>query len=224
MTNAIKKADVRCYVIIDPAACAGRDPVSVAQAAAKGGATIIQLRDKSSDVRRMLALAREMKAALVPFAVPLVVNDRVDVALAAEADGAHVGQEDLPAEDARRLLGDEAILGLSHKTPAEVAASPVNTLSYAAIGGIFPTTSKKQGASGLEAFARMARTMRTRAPELPIVGIAGITAENAASVIAAGADGVAVISAVCAADDPEAATRALRAVVDAALAKREDAA
>ena len=224
MTNAMKKADVRCYVIIDPAACAERDPITMAQAAAKGGATIIQLRDKSGDVRRMLTLAQAMKATLAPFAVPLVINDRVDVALAAEADGAHVGQDDLPAEAARRLLGDEAILGLSHKTPEEIAASPVNTLSYAAIGGIFPTTSKKQGASGLEAFARMARAMRARAPELPIVGIAGITAENAASVIAAGADGVAVISAVCAADDPEAATRALRAVVDAALAKREDTA
>ena len=224
MTARANRPDVRCYVIVDPAACGGRDPVRVAWAAARGGATIVQLRDKSGDVRRMLALAREMKAALAPFGVPLVVNDRVDVALAAEAHGAHVGQEDLPAEDARRLLGEAAILGLSHKTPDEVAASPVDTLGYAAIGGIFPTTSKQQGASGLAAFARMAVAMRARAPELPIVGIAGITAENAASVIAAGADGVAVISAVCGADDPEAAARKLRAVVDAALAEREDAA
>ncbi len=224
MTGAANRVDVRCYVIVDPAACGGRDPVAVAQAAAKGGATIIQLRDKSGEVRRMLALARAIKQALAPFNVPLVINDRVDVALAAGADGAHVGQGDLPAEDARRLLGEEAILGLSHKIPAEVAASPVQSLSYAAIGGIFPTTSKKQGASGLAAFADMASAMRARAPDLPIVGIAGITAENAASVIAAGADGVAVISAVCGADDPEAATRRLRAVVDAALAKREDAA
>ena len=224
MTGAANRVDVRCYVIVDPAACGGRDPVAVAVAAAKGGATIIQLRDKSGEVRRTLALARAMKRALAPFGVPLVVNDRVDVALAAGADGAHVGQEDLPAEDARRLLGEEAILGLSHKTPADVAASPVEALGYAAIGGIFPTTSKKQDASGLAAFADMARAMRARAPGLPIVGIAGINAQNAASVIAAGADGVAVISAVCGANDPEAATREVRVVVDAALAKREDAA
>ena len=215
-----RPCDIRLYVIVDPAACGGRDPVRVAQAAAKGGATIIQLRDKGGDVRRMLALVRTMKAALAPFDVPLIVNDRVDVALAVEAHGAHVGQDDLPAEDARRLLGEEAILGLSHRTPEEVAASPVRTLGYAAIGGIFPTGSRKQGASGLSAFADMAHAMRRRAPGLPIVGIAGINAENAASVIAAGADGVAVISAVCGADDPEAATRALRAVVDAALAAR----
>ena len=221
MSGQDGKVDVRCYVIVDAAACGGRDPVDLALAAARGGATIIQLRDKRGDFSAMLALAREMKEALAETGVPFVVNDRVDVALAAEADGAHVGQEDMPATDARQLLGPEAIVGLSHKTPEEVAASPVEALSYAAIGGIFPTTSKEQGASGLTAFADMARTMRARAPGLPIVGIAGINAGNAASVIAAGADGVAVISAVCGADDPEAATRELRAVVDAALAERE---
>ena len=224
MSGQHGKVDVRCYVIVDATACGGRDPVDVALAAARGGATIIQLRDKRGDFSAMLALAREMKEALVETGVPFVVNDRVDVALAAEADGAHVGWEDMPATDARQLLGPEAIVGLSHKTPEEVAASPVEVLSYAAIGGIFPTTSKEQGASGLDAFATMARTMRARAPGLPIVGIAGINAGNAASVIAAGADGVAVISAVCRADDPEAATRELRAVVDAALAEREGAA
>ncbi|HHN67232.1 MAG TPA: thiamine phosphate synthase, partial [Thermopetrobacter sp.] len=206
----MRRGEIRLYVIVDPAACNGRDPVAVAQAAAAGGATIIQLRDKSGDIPALLTLARRMKEALGGTGVPLIINDRVDVALAAEADGAHVGQGDLPVREARLLLGERAILGLSHKTPQEVAASPVKALSYAAIGGIFPTTSKEQGASGLEAFTDMARQMRARAPALPIVGIAGITADNAASVIAAGADGVAVISAVCAADDPEAATRRLR--------------
>ncbi len=213
--------DVRCYVIVDPEACAGHDALRVAMAAARGGATIIQLRDKRGSVPAMLALARQMKRTLADIGVPFVVNDRVDVALVAEANGVHVGQDDLPAMEARQLLGPEAIVGLSHKTPAEVAASSVEMLSYAAIGGIFPTTSKEQGASGLEAFADMAQAMRARAPGLPIVGIAGITAGNAAAVIGAGADGVAVISAVCGADDPEGATRELRAVVDAALAERE---
>ena len=216
--------DVRLYVIVDPAVCAGRDPVDVARAAAAGGATLVQLRDKNGDIPALLTLARRMKEALADTGVPLIINDRVDVALAIDADGTHVGQGDLPASEARALLGQRAILGLSHKTPQEVAESPVRMLSYAAIGGIFPTTSKEQGASGLDAFTDMARQMRARAPALPIVGIAGITAENAASVIAAGANGVAVISAVCAADDPEAATHRLRAVVDAVLAEREGAA
>ncbi len=215
------RVDVRCYVIVDPERCSGRDPADVALAAARGGASIIQLRDKRGNIPAMLALALGMKQALAETGVPLVVNDRVDVAMVARAQGVHVGQDDLPAPEARRLMGGNAIIGLSHKRMEEVEASPVEVLSYAAIGGIFPTASKQQGASGLQAFADMARRMKARAPELPIVGIAGITAQNAASVIHAGADGVAVISAVCAADDPEAATRELRQVVDAALAARK---
>lgn len=221
--NTIRKADVRCYVIIDPAACAGRDPLHVAEAAARGGATIIQLRDKSADIPAMLRLARRLREMLQPFNVPLVINDRVDVALAARAEGAHVGQSDLPAAETRALLGEEAIIGLSHKTLAEVESAPVEALGYAAIGGIFPTASKQQplGPAGIEGFARMQGLMRARAPDLPIVAISGIKAHNAAEIIAAGADGVAVISAVCAADDPEQATGELRAVVDAALRERQ---
>jgi len=215
----VRKADVRCYVIVDPAACAGRDPLRVAEAAAQGGATIIQLRDKSGEIPAMLALARRMRAVLASCGVPLVVNDRVDVALAAQADGAHVGQGDLPAPEARRLLGKAAIVGTSNKNAEHIAAAPVEALSYAAIGGIFPTASKQQEAApiGIDGFTRLRAQLLRRAPDLPVVAISGIKPENAATVIAAGAQGVAVISAVCAADDPEAATRQLRHIVDAAL-------
>ncbi len=219
MTDEASKADVRCYVIVDPAACAGRDPLQVAEAAAKGGATIIQLRDKSGDIPAMLALARRMGEVLSLHGVPLVINDRVDVALAAGADGAHVGQSDLPATEARRLLGEAAIIGTSNKRAEHLATAPVQVLSYAAIGGIFPTASKQQEAApiGIDGFARLRAQLRQRAPDLPVVAISGIKAGNAADVIAAGADGVAVISAVCTAPDPQAATRELRAIVDAAL-------
>ncbi len=214
--------DIRCYVIVDPAACAGRDPLDVARAAALGGASIIQLRDKRGDIPAMLALARRMHDVLAPHGVPLVINDRVDVALAAGAQGAHVGQSDLPAEAARALMGEQAIIGLSHKREEEIAASPVAALSYAAIGGIFATASKQQERPpiGIEGFAHLRAMMRQRAPDLPVVAISGIRQDNAAQVVAAGADGVAVISAVCAADDPQAATEALRAAVEEGLKRR----
>jgi len=216
------RADVRVYVIIDPAACAGRDPLMIAEAAARGGATLIQLRDKSGNIPAMLELARAMKPLLAGHDVPLVVNDRVDVALAAGLDGAHVGQEDLPAQETRRLLGEKAIIGLSHQTQEHVDTSPVEALSYVAIGGIFATASKKQPRApiGPEGLRELTGRLRQRGADVPIVAIAGITAENAARVIAAGADGVSVISEVCAAEEPERATRALRAVVDKALKER----
>lgn len=213
---------LRLYVIVDPSACAGRDPVSVARAAVRGGAGMVQLRDKRDDIPAMLELARVMGRAVREEGALFVVNDRVDVALAAGADGAHVGQRDLPPAEARGLLGGEAVVGLSLKTAAQVDAAPVDVLSYGALGGIFPTSSKEQDTppAGLEGLAGLSRRLRSRAPNLPVVAISGITVENAASVVAAGADGVAVISAVCAADDPEAAARALRREVDGALATR----
>ncbi len=213
---------LRLYVIVDPEACAGRDPVAVARAAVRGGAGIIQLRDKRDDVPGMLALAREMGRTVREEGGLFVVNDRVDVALATGADGAHVGQRDLPPLEARTLLGGEAVIGLSLKTAGQVDAAPVESLSYGAIGGIFPTASKEQDLppAGLEGLKELAGRLRARAPALPVVAISGITVENAASVIKAGADGIAVISAVCAAEDPEAAARALREEVNAALASR----
>ncbi len=211
---------LRLYVIVDPSACRGRDPVSVARAAVRGGAGIIQLRDKSGDIPAMLALAREMGRAVREEGGLFVINDRADVALAAGADGVHVGQEDLPPEETRALLGGDAVIGLSLKTAGQVDAAPVESLSYGAIGGIFPTASKRQDLppAGLDGLAELAGRLRARAPGLPVVAISGIAVDNAASVIAAGADGIAVISAVCAAEDPEAAARALRREVDAALA------
>ena len=216
---------LRLYVIVDPEACAGRDPVAVARAAVRGGAGIIQLRDKRGDVPAMLALARDMARAVREEGGLFVVNDRVDVARVADADGAHVGQRDLPPVEARALLGGEAVIGLSLKTAGQVDVAPVESLSYGAIGGIFPTASKKQDLppAGLDGLAELARRLRARAPRLPVVAISGITVENAASVIKAGADGIAVISAVCIAEDPEVAARALRREVDGALASRREA-
>ena len=214
--------DLRLNAIVDPERAGGRELAELARLCAVGGATLIQLRDKSSETRAMVEAARAIKQALAPFGVPFVVNDRIDVALAAKADGVHLGQDDMAVEDARALLGDGAIIGLSVKSVAEAEAAPVELIDYVGSGGVYVTLSKQQknaplGPAGL---ARIVDVLHRRAPNLPLAGIAGIDASNAAEVIAAGADGVAVISALSLAPDPAAAARTLRDIVDAMLAKR----
>jgi thiamine-phosphate pyrophosphorylase len=218
----IKLLDLRLNAIVDPERAGGHDLVALARLVARGGATLVQLRDKKSDTRRMIERARAIKAALAPLGVPFVVNDRIDVALAARADGVHVGPDDMAPADARALLGPDAIIGVSIKSTVAAEAAPVGVFDYAGVGGVFATLSKEQDNPpiGPEGLARIAAVLRRRAPNVPVVGIAGIDAGNAAAVIAAGADGVAVISALSLAPDPAAAARALRAVVDGMLAKR----
>ena len=214
--------DLRLYALIDPEHAGGHDLVELARLVAQGGATLVQLRDKRSSTRPMLERARDIKAALKAFAVPFLINDRVDVALACGADGVHVGQEDMAVEDARRLLGRQAIIGLSVKTAAEAEAAPLDVLDYVGVGGVFATSSKENPTPpiGVAGLARIAGIVRRRASRFPICGIAGITVDNARHAIAAGADGVAVISALSLDSDPLAAARKMRVVVDAVLAQR----
>jgi thiamine-phosphate pyrophosphorylase len=214
--------DLRLNAIVDPERAGGRDLADLARLCAEGGATLVQLRDKLSETRAMVEAARAIKAALAPFGVPFVVNDRIDVALAAKADGVHLGPDDMAVEDARALLGKNAIIGLSIKSVAEAEAAPVELIDYVGSGGVYVTLSKQQknapiGSAGL---ARIIGALRRRVPIMPVCGIAGIDASNAAEVIAAGADGIAVISALSLAPDPAAAARTLRDIVDAMLAKR----
>src|SRR6185295_18200532 len=208
--------DVRLNAIVDPERANGRALGELARLVVAGGATLIQLRDKYGSTRRMI------EAALACTGVPLVINDRVDVAMVAGADGVHVGQDDMRVEDARRLLGPTAIIGLSIKTVALANAAPIDQLDYVGVGGVYATTSKDNpdapiGVAGLGAIVA---AFRARKRELPICGIAGIDATNAAPVVGAGADGVAVISALSAQNDPQAAARELRGIVDRALAQR----
>ena len=218
----VKLLDLRLNAIVDPERAGGHDLVALARLVAQGGATLVQLRDKKSDTRPMIERARAIKAALAPLGVPFVVNDRVDVALAARADGVHVGPDDMTPADARALLGADAIIGVSIKSVAAAEAAPVGVFDYAGVGGVYATLSKEQDDPpiGPEGFARVAAVLRRRAPNVPLVGIAGIEAGNAGAVIAAGADGVAVISTLSLAPDPVAAARALREIVDGMLAKR----
>jgi thiamine-phosphate pyrophosphorylase len=213
--------DLRLYALLDPTVSGGRSLPELAQAVSRS-ATLVQLRDKHGSTRDMVREARALREVLAPKGIPLLINDRVDVALAAKADGVHIGQDDMAAEDARALLGRDAIIGLSIKTLADAAAAPLELLDYVAIGGVFATTSKENAQSpiGLGGLRAVAQAVRARQTGYSICAIAGITAANAAEVVAAGADGVSVISALSLSDDPAEAARALRRVIDDALTER----
>jgi thiamine-phosphate pyrophosphorylase len=213
--------DLRLYALVDPAVAGGR-PLADLAARIASSATLVQLRDKHGSTRAMVEEARALRAVLEPKGVPLLINDRVDVALAAEADGVHIGQDDLAPADARLLLGRGAIIGLSIKTVEQAKAAPLDLLNYVAIGGVYSTTSKDITAApiGVAGLRAIVEAIRAREPNYPICAIAGITSGNAADVISAGADGVAVISALSLAPDPGKAAQELRAVVDSTLKRR----
>ncbi len=222
--RALNPVDLSLYFILGPDHWADRDPAWLVREAAAGGATLVQLRDKRSGTRAMVDHARGLKAALAGTGVPLLVNDRVDVALAAGADGVHLGREDMAPADARRLLGPEAILGVTVKTRDEAHAVDPAIVDYASVGGVFATSSKHNpdppiGAVGLKDCVAI---IRARAPAMPISAIAGIDAHNAESVIDAGADGIALVSAIAAAGDPRAAARVLADIVRAAKLAEND--
>lgn len=213
--------DLRLYALVDPAVAGGRTLVDLAQRIADS-ATLVQLRDKHGSTRAIVEETRALRDVLEPKGVPLLVNDRVDVALAAEADGVHIGQDDMALPDARLLLGRRAIIGLSVKTVEQAKAAPLELLDYVAIGGVYGTTSKDNTAApiGVAGLRAIVDAIRARKANFPICAIAGINAGNAADVIAAGANGVAVVSALSLAPDPAKAAQDLRAVVDGALARR----
>lgn len=214
------RADLRCYAIVDPEVAGGHALPDLCRMLAAGGVTLVQLRDKLSDTRVMVERARAIKAAL--GRVPLLINDRVDVALAIGCDGVHIGWDDMAPADARRLLGPDAIIGLTLNSPQRANATDLGLIDYAGIGGVYGTTTKQTTNSpiGVAGMARVIEALHRKKPGFLTCGIAGINASNAAAVIEAGADGVSVISALSLAKDPKAATAELLRVVDRAMTKR----
>jgi len=176
--------------------------------AVAGGVTIVQLRVKAADSRTLFERAVRLRERLASAGVPLIVNDRLDVALAARAAGVHLGQRDLPCAEARRIAGPEFVIGVSVGSPEEARRAERDGATYIAASPVFATPTKSDapppvGLAGVKAIRAAAR--------LPLVAIGGLHAGNVADVIRAGADGVAVVSAIMASDDPAAAARALRA-------------
>jgi thiamine-phosphate pyrophosphorylase len=202
--------DWSLYLVTDRRLAAPRSLDDLVRAALRGGLTAVQLREKDCGTREFVALARALKAILAPAGVPLIVNDRVDVALAAGADGVHLGHVDMEYGDARRLLGPDAIIGLSVETPEQAERAASFDVDYLGVGPIFPTPTKPNAAPpwGLDRLAALRRV----SPHA-LVAIGGIDRANAAAVIRAGANGIAVVSAICAAPDPELAARDLRAAI-----------
>lgn len=202
-------------VITDPCLAPGRDHVAIAEAALRGGADMIQLRDKTGDLRDLLRQALALRALCRAQGALFIVNDRVDLALAAGADGAHVGQDDLPAEAARRLLGPGRLLGVSTHSPDQARTAEKAGADYVGFGPMFPTGTKDTGYApqGLTALREVRRATR-----LPILAIGGIRLENVGAVILAGATAPAVISAVVAAPDISAAAALFRQRVASAKA------
>jgi thiamine-phosphate diphosphorylase len=203
-------------VIPDPRFARRATLEGLAAAALAGGADAIQLRAKELPDARIVEVGRRLAAACRERGALFFVNDDAAAALACGADGVHVGPGDSAPGEARRLLGPRGLIGVSVYGPGDIAAAEAAGAAYVAVGAVFPTSTKKITPVGLEGVRRL----RDATP-LPIIAIGGITATNAAAAIEAGADGVAVISAVSAASDPGAATRELRAAVMAALAARQ---
>ena len=199
------------YVIIDLEALGARDEIETCRQAIRGGANIIQLRDKLGNKSRMLNSARQLQEACAPSGVPFIMNDCLDIALASGADGIHVGQEDIPVSAARHLLPIDKLIGCSTATAKEALKAEADGADYVAVGSIYPTQSKKSiTVVGLE----RVREIRD-AVSLPIVAIGGINADNSRAVIDAGADAIAVISASLASDDIERATHKIAESLEA---------
>lgn len=216
----MKPADITLYGILDPVHCLGRDLATLARIAADNGITVLQYRDKLSDVRTMIDNASAIRTALAGSNIPFLINDRVDVALACGADGVHLGQSDMPVRDARRIMGPAAIIGLSVKTHEDAASLPGIHIDHAFIGGVFETRSKDNPqAIGIDGWKEIAGLITRNYPGLPHGAIAGVTEENAGKLVKAGADGVAAISALFGAEDVAAACRAMRDAVDKAKKK-----
>ena len=203
------------YVIVDPEATRGRDVLAVAEAALRGGASLVQLRDKTRDKGEVLEIARTLKSLCDQHDALFIVNDDADIAYLSEAHGLHVGQTDLPVAEARRVLSPDQIVGRSNNGTTEALESEQQGADYLAVGAVFSTTT--MGKSGRTAVgAEMIRNVK-ESVSTPVVAIGGINATNIADVARAGADCVCVVSAVTYAEDPERAAAELVEIIEGAI-------
>ena len=200
------------YLVTDRSLCRNRPLEDVVLQSVQGGVAYIQLREKDITTRLFVEEARAIKKIMEPYRVPLIINDRIDVALACGAEGVHIGQEDMPFTIARKLMGPKAIIGLSVEDWTDVEKSQKLDVDYIGVSPVFhtPTKTDTKGAWGLSGLAKIKAFSRHQ-----LVAIGGINESNAREVIAAGADCIAIVSAICAAPDPAAATRNLKSIIDA---------
>ena len=202
--------DYSLYLVTDRGLSRGRSTLEIVTAAVHGGATVVQLREKDCLTREFIEQALEIKKFLKGQGVPLIINDRVDVAQAVKADGVHLGQTDMPLGMAKKILGDSMIIGISAESLQDAIEAEKGGADYLGVSPIYATPTKADTAPplGLEGLREIRKAVR-----LPLVGIGGLNRDNAGEVIRNGADGVAVVSAIVAADDPKAAAVALKQVI-----------
>lgn len=207
---------LKLYLVTDRDLSLGRSLEEVVSEAVKGGVTVVQLREKEASTGEFIELARRLMTLLKPLDIPLIINDRVDVALAVDADGVHIGQSDMLYEDARRLLGPDKIIGLSVENFEDIEAANALDVDYIGISPVYGTPTKTDTAEpfGLEGL-RKAVKMSVH----PTVAIGGMNASTIGEVMAAGTDGVAVVSAICSADDICMATSELKAIIETSSIK-----
>lgn len=212
----MNRNNLRVYLVTDRRLCNGRSLVDIVIQAVKGGVTMVQLREKDIDTRGFIQEAIQLKNALEGLAVPLIINDRVDVALASGADGVHIGQSDMPYDMARQLLGPEKIIGLSVENMQQLEQANSLNVDYIGISPVFSTPTKTDAAPpwGIDAVKEAVRRSAH-----PTVAIGGMNAATVGQVIASGCDGVAVVSAIMAAPSPRIAAEELSAIINNAKAR-----
>lgn len=208
------------YLVTQKDLSAGRSTESIVEAAIAGGVDVVQVREKDRTARAQLGVAESLREPTAEADVPLIINDRLDIALAADADGVHLGDDDLPISVAREQLGDDAIIGRSVSTVEAAREAEAAGADYLGVGAIYTTESKdvddENNGIGLKTVAEIADAV-----DIPFVGIGGVTPERTPDVVEAGADGVAVITAITEADDPEQATRELGEAVEQGKRRRD---
>ena len=202
----MKRFDLSLYLVLDRELCEPLGMVETARLAVAGGVTLVQLRDKEASTARMIETGRALKTALAGSGVPLIVNDDVEAAIAIDAEGLHVGQDDMDVGIARRLIGPDRILGLSVETEALAAAADPRLVDYVGVGPVFATSTKPghKAPVGLTGLARLVSAAR-----VPAVAIGGLKAGHVGPVVRTGAAGLAVVSAICGEPDPQAAASEL---------------
>jgi thiamine-phosphate pyrophosphorylase len=207
----VKGVDYSLYLVTDRAMAHGRELCDIVVEAIRGGVTVVQLREKQLPLDEFIKVASEIKAVVKPYKIPLIINDSVDVAIAVAADGLHIGQNDTRLDTARKSVGPKMIIGVSVSSVEEAIAAQKGGADYLGISPVWntPTKTDTPEASGLEGV----RAIRT-AVKIPLVGIGGINASNARAVIEAGCDGIAVASAIMAAENPRDAAKQLRNAIE----------
>lgn len=218
MRHRTTMPDLRLYLVTDRSLSLERSLECVVSEAIKGGVTFVQLREKEASTHDFLQQALLLKSLLRPTGIPLIINDRLDIAMAVDADGVHLGQSDMPWMEARKMLGPAKWIGISVESYEDALKANDMDINYIAYSPVFdtPTKTDTHKALGLEGVQKISAITRH-----PSVAIGGIHADNAARVIEAGAGGIAVVSAIMSAPDPCAAAKALRMNVDCALLNRK---